>query len=99
MCRAEGLELGVGVRADFAVQVDFFVLRGGPFHVSKRSFAEIQRQLKASTSRDLREAGKYPRRIKLPAADLLCERPDSAFAVALDFGPLRVVARSVTKHN
>jgi len=25
-------ELGVGVRADFAVQVDLFVLRGGPFH-------------------------------------------------------------------
>src|SRR5882762_10000453 len=26
------LEFGVGVRADFAVQVDFFVLRSGPFH-------------------------------------------------------------------
>jgi len=26
------LEFGVGVRADFAVQVDFFVLRGYPFH-------------------------------------------------------------------
>jgi hypothetical protein len=26
------LELGVGVRADFAVQVDLFVLRGNPFH-------------------------------------------------------------------
>jgi hypothetical protein len=29
---AGGLEFGVGVRADFAVQIDFFVLRGGPFH-------------------------------------------------------------------
>jgi len=26
------LKLGVGVRADFAVQIDFFVLRGDPFH-------------------------------------------------------------------
>ena len=26
------LEFSVGVRADFAVQIDFFVLRGGPFH-------------------------------------------------------------------
>jgi hypothetical protein len=26
------LEFGVGVGADFAVQVDLFVLRGGPFH-------------------------------------------------------------------
>ena len=28
----DGLEFGVGVRADFAVQVDHFVLRGNPFH-------------------------------------------------------------------
>jgi len=28
----DGLEFGVGVRADFAVQVDLFVLRGNPFH-------------------------------------------------------------------
>ena len=28
----EELQLGVGVRADFAVQVDLFVLRGCPFH-------------------------------------------------------------------
>ena len=28
----EGLQFGVGVRADFAVQSDFFVLRCGPFH-------------------------------------------------------------------
>ena len=26
------LKFGVGVRADFAVQIDFFVLRGDPFH-------------------------------------------------------------------
>jgi hypothetical protein len=29
---SEVLQFGVGVRADFAVQVDFFVLRCGPFH-------------------------------------------------------------------
>ncbi len=28
----EGLQLGVGVRADFAVEVDLFVLRSNPFH-------------------------------------------------------------------
>jgi hypothetical protein len=28
----DGLKLGVRVRADFAVQVDLFVLRGNPFH-------------------------------------------------------------------
>jgi hypothetical protein len=28
----EVLEFGVGVRADFAVQVDLFVLRRNPFH-------------------------------------------------------------------
>jgi hypothetical protein len=33
----KGLKLGVGVRADFAVEVDLFVLRGGPFH-EKGSF-------------------------------------------------------------
>ena len=30
--RSRELELGVGVRADFAVQIDLFVLRGYPFH-------------------------------------------------------------------
>ena len=30
--RSMGLELRVGVGADFAVEVDFFVLRGNPFH-------------------------------------------------------------------
>ena len=30
--RSEGLELGVGVGANFAVEVDLFVLRGNPFH-------------------------------------------------------------------
>jgi hypothetical protein len=28
----DGLKFGVGVRADFAVQIDLFVLRGNPFH-------------------------------------------------------------------
>ena len=31
--RNEILKFGVGVRADFTVQIDFFVLRGDPFHV------------------------------------------------------------------
>jgi hypothetical protein len=31
------LELGVGVGTNFAVQVDFFMLRGSPFH-GRRSF-------------------------------------------------------------
>lgn len=31
--RLTGLEFGVGVGADFTIQIDFFVLRGGPFHV------------------------------------------------------------------
>src|SRR5260370_39434487 len=30
--RSNRLELGVGVRANFAVEVDFFVPRGNPFH-------------------------------------------------------------------
>ena len=30
--RSEGLELGVGVGTNFAVEVDLFVLRGDPFH-------------------------------------------------------------------
>ena len=34
------LEFGVGVRADFAVEVDLFVLRCGPFH-GRRSFRVV----------------------------------------------------------
>ena len=30
--RAQALDLSVSVGADFAVEVDLFVLRGGPFH-------------------------------------------------------------------
>jgi len=30
--RPKRLKLGVGVRANFAIEVDFFVLRGNPFH-------------------------------------------------------------------
>jgi hypothetical protein len=36
----EGLQFGVGVRADFAVEIDLFVLRGNPFHV-RRSLSEM----------------------------------------------------------
>jgi hypothetical protein len=31
--RPRELKLGVGVRANFTAEVDFFVLRGNPFHV------------------------------------------------------------------
>jgi len=34
------LEFGVGVRADFAVQIDLFMLRCGPFH-GRRSFVGV----------------------------------------------------------
>ena len=34
------LEFGVAVRADFAVEVDLFVLRCGPFH-RRRSFSLV----------------------------------------------------------
>jgi hypothetical protein len=42
------LELGVGVRADFAVQVDLFVLRGNPFH-ERRSLREFNDKRQDST--------------------------------------------------
>ena len=32
LMQPKGLKLGVGVRANFAIEVDFFVLRGNPFH-------------------------------------------------------------------
>jgi hypothetical protein len=42
------LQFGVGVGADFAVQVDLFVLRCGPFH-GERSLGAVQTQKKNST--------------------------------------------------
>jgi hypothetical protein len=36
----EELELGVGVRADLAIEIDLFVLRGDPFH-GERSLSEM----------------------------------------------------------
>jgi hypothetical protein len=39
------LEFCVGVRADFAVQVDLFVLRGNPFH-ERGSFKELNNRSK-----------------------------------------------------
>ena len=44
----EGLKLGVGVRADFAVQVDLFVLRGNPFH-EQCSLSEVSYAKENST--------------------------------------------------
>src|SRR5258708_15313623 len=51
------LELGVGVRTDFAVQVDLFVLRGNPFH-ERRSLREINDKREHSTSEGIEEGGK-----------------------------------------
>ena len=44
----ERLKFCVGVRADFAVQVDLFVLRGNPFH-ERGSFEEFNYKQKHST--------------------------------------------------
>jgi len=52
----EGLKLGVGVRADFAVQVDLFVLRGNPFH-ERCSFRELNDEGEDSTIRLERNRG------------------------------------------
>jgi hypothetical protein len=43
------LEFGVGVRADFAVQVDLFVLRSNPFH-ERGSFSEFNDKREHSTA-------------------------------------------------
>jgi hypothetical protein len=49
----DGLKLGVGVRADFAVQVDLFVLRGNPFH-ERCSLRELNDGQENSTIRTKR---------------------------------------------
>jgi hypothetical protein len=43
-----GLKFGVGVRADFAVQIDLFVLRGDPFH-ERRSLRRFNYKREDST--------------------------------------------------
>jgi hypothetical protein len=43
------LELGVGVRANFAVKVDYFMLRGCPFH-GRRSFGGYVKRNEESVS-------------------------------------------------
>ena len=55
------LKLGVGVRADFAVQVDLFVLRGNPFH-ERGSFEEFKYRQQHSTRSRKVEEGKSGRR-------------------------------------
>ena len=52
----DGLEFGVGVRADLAVQVDLFVLRGNPFH-ERRSLREINDRRQHSISGRTEEEG------------------------------------------
>jgi len=44
LMRPKGLKLGVGVRANFAIEVDFFVLRGNPFH-GRGSLADLKHEL------------------------------------------------------
>jgi len=51
------LELGVGVRADFAVQVDLFVLRGNPFH-ERRSLRKFNDKREHSMGARKEEEGK-----------------------------------------
>jgi hypothetical protein len=56
----ERLEFGVGVRADFAVQLDLFVLRGYPFH-ERGSLGEFNDEREDSTASGKVEEGKYRR--------------------------------------
>jgi len=53
----EGLQLGVGVRADFAVQVDLFVLRSNPFH-ERCSLRGFNDKRKHSTGSSKEKEGK-----------------------------------------
>ena len=47
-----GLQFGVGVRAYFTVQVDFFVLRGSPFHGSGSWSKSVDRESVPQRSRE-----------------------------------------------
>ena len=47
--RPNRLEFSVGVRAYFAIEVDFFVLRGNPFHGGGSFWSQIHRNLKTIT--------------------------------------------------
>jgi len=54
------LEFGVGVRADFAIEVDLFVLRCGPFH-GRRSFSLVYKTGRETiTGHKRREYGVSP---------------------------------------
>jgi hypothetical protein len=53
----EGLKFGVGVRADFAVQIDLFVLRGDPFH-ERGSLKTFNARQKHSMGTEKRGRGK-----------------------------------------
>jgi len=53
------LKLGVGVRADFAVEVDLFVLRGNPFH-EQCSLKVFNDKRKDSMGSPKTEEGKNP---------------------------------------
>src|SRR5580765_3335186 len=54
------LKFGVGVRADFAVQIDLFVLRGDPFH-ERSSLRAFNARRKDSMGAEKRGRGKYSR--------------------------------------
>ena len=49
LARPDRLELGVGVRTNFAVEVDFFVLRGNPFHGGGSFGSQMRNDLKRIT--------------------------------------------------
>ena len=61
------LELSVGVRADFAVEVDLFVLRGGPFHGERLL---LRPKFPATESITRSEAG---RKAEQPDARCVCK--------------------------
>jgi hypothetical protein len=59
------LEFGVSVRADFAVQVDFFVLRGNPIHgLALLGDESNQNTCKNTTVRPKREERELRRRLR-----------------------------------
>jgi hypothetical protein len=60
----DGLELGVGVRADLAVQVDLFVLRGNPFHerCSLRELNDVEEDSTISLQRNRENPVSQPSR-------------------------------------
>jgi hypothetical protein len=57
------LEFGVGVRADFAVEVDLFMLRCGPFH-GRRSFGLVMQDSESVSQLTKERNTEEPKRAK-----------------------------------